>query len=46
MFSVKKADFTTWPDERILKKTTFAYDQKALGNLFLFRIGSTGRDGY
>lgn len=44
--SVKKADFTTWPDERIFKKTKFAYDQKALGNLFLLRIGSMARDGY
>lgn len=46
MFSVKKADFTTWPDERILKKTKFAYDRKALGKLILLRIGSTARDGY
>lgn len=46
MFSVKKADFTTWPDERIFKKTKLAYDQMTLGNLFLLRIGSMARDRY
>jgi len=46
MFSIKKADFTTWLDERIFKKNInkFAY-KKLLGIFSSFGLG-VGRDGY